>query len=318
MEGLDAPRGLIVDLITPFRADGAIDEVGLGRLLEKIIPFAQAILLAGPEGGEGKKMEPSRRTELLQKALPIIRERVPVFVWVTQETPQKTKTTVITLRNLIDTQRYSGPVFWVDSPLYYHSNRGLPDYYKEICSAVDEPFILHNDPKLIKEAGAPLKRNNLRTAILKELAGIKNIVGIIFSGSLDRAHHYQKAVRARTSFRIYDGDENHFLDHPSMSGVVSIGANLAPAAWQRIAMTSLHLGNSHGDYPDSLRQVWEVGRYLRELKDAYQQMPAALVKEILADMGMIETPVIHSHSENFRQSADKLRDLMTSYNNYSS
>ena len=315
MEGLIAPRGLIVDLITPLKKDGTIDDIGLGRLLDKTVPLAHAVLLAGPNGGEGKGMDLALRTELLEKALPLIRGRVPILVWVTQETPEKTKTAVFTLKKTID-KKYAGPVFWVDTPLYYHSNRGLPSYYKDICSMVDEPFILHNDPGLIRGVAPPLKRNNIRTAILKELTGLKNIVGLIFSGSLDRAQHYQRATRARTSFRIYDGDETHFLDHPSMSGVVSVGANLAPGAWQSITRTSLHLGDDHLDCPDSIRQVWEQGRYLRGLKDIYQGTTVALVKKILSDIGIIEAPADTPSVEDLRGPEERLIELMMRYGDY--
>jgi hypothetical protein len=69
MEALIAPRGLIVDLITPLKNDRSIDGRGLERLLDRITPHAQAILLAGPGGGEGKNLELGQRLELVEKSL---------------------------------------------------------------------------------------------------------------------------------------------------------------------------------------------------------------------------------------------------------
>ena len=57
MEYRHAPRGLIVDLISPLK-DGAVDEAGLKNLLVQVLPHAQGLLLAGARHGEGKILEP--------------------------------------------------------------------------------------------------------------------------------------------------------------------------------------------------------------------------------------------------------------------
>jgi dihydrodipicolinate synthase/N-acetylneuraminate lyase len=313
MEALIAPRGLIVDLITPLKNDRSIDGRGLGRLLDRIIPHARAILLAGPGGGEGKNLELDQRLELVEKALVIIRGRVPILIWVTGDSEEKTRKTILTNKNVLEKRGYQGRVFWVDTPLYYHSNRGLPDHYEDLCSMADQPFILHNDPELIKGLARPMKRNNIRTSILKELAYIEKIVGLVFNGSLDRAHNYQRASRRRSNFRIYDGDEMHFLDHPSISGVVSLGANLTPKTWQKITGSSLNLMGDQKDYPDSLRQVWESGGYLRSLRDIYHLMPVPIVKGVLADMGIIETPTCTFPAENLEEPKRRAKELMARF-----
>ena len=313
MEALIAPRGLIVDLITPLKKDRSIDGRGLGRLLDRITPHAQAILLAGPGGGEGKNLELDQRLELVEKALVVIRGRIPVLIWVTGDTEEKTRKTLLTHKNVLEKRAYQGQVFWVDTPLYYHSNRGLPDHCEDLYSMVDQPFILHNDPELIKGLAKPVKRNNIRTGILKELTCLEKLVGLIFQGSLDRAHNYQRASRRRVNFRIYDGDETNFLDYPSMSGVVSLGANLTPRAWHRITQSSLKLTGDQKDYPDSIKQVWESGGYLRNLMDIYHQMPTAIVKGVLSDMGIIETPTCTFPAENPEEPKRRVKELMAQF-----
>ena len=52
----------------------------------------------------------------------------------------------------------------VDTPLLYHSNRGLMEYYKRLLSIIKLPVILHNDPLIIDSLKKPFKRNNIRTA----------------------------------------------------------------------------------------------------------------------------------------------------------
>jgi dihydrodipicolinate synthase/N-acetylneuraminate lyase len=181
---------------------------------------------------------------------------------------------------------------------------------------VEEPFVLHNDPELIKTLDAPFKRSNIRTGILKDLTDIGNVTSLIFLGSLDRAHNYQKAVRSRTEFRIYDGDEANFLQHPSVSGVVSIGANLSPRAWQRITAASLNLAGNRKDYPDRLQQIWNLGEYLHKLKDIYEGNAVPLIKQVLSEMKVIENPACSFKAENLAEKTEMLKQLMKVFGDY--
>jgi dihydrodipicolinate synthase/N-acetylneuraminate lyase len=318
MEDLHSPRGLIIDLVTPLKKSGDIDGRSLGKHLDRVIPHVHALLLASPNVGEGKYLDSAQRDELLEKALVVVRGRVPVLIWISQDTEEKTKDTLLLLKKRLERRKYTGQVLWIDAPLYYHSNRGLPLHYQNVTSMVEEPFLLYNDPELIKEVAAPFKRSNIRTGILKELVGISSIQGLIFLGSLDRARHYQKAVRSRNNFRIYDGDESHFLTHPSLSGVVSVGANLATRAWQKVTDSSLHLSENHDAYPDHLQQIWELGGYLRNLREIYQDISVPLIKQILWEKGIIENPTCKIEENGTEERAEELKELLKRYGDYAS
>jgi dihydrodipicolinate synthase/N-acetylneuraminate lyase len=234
MEINKAPKGLIVDLITPLDDKGNIDNDGLGSLLKKVLPHADAILLASPQMGEGSGLSLNLKTDLLKKAATFIQGRIPIFFWVSSDSAINTKKTLTLLEDLLKSYSYKGEVFWLDSPLYYHSNRGLYDYYQDLTLNTKYPFVLYNDPGLINLLERPLKRCNIRTSILKNLSEIGKIKALIFRGSLTRVNNYQKAVNRRPDFRVYDGDEDRFLEYPSMSGVLSIGANIAPRIWSNV------------------------------------------------------------------------------------
>ena len=316
MEDLSSPRGLIIDLITPLNKSGDIDGRSLGKHLDRIIPHVQAVLLAGPHGGEGKNLNASQREELLEKALGVVRGQLPILVWITQDTPEKTRRTLLKLKKRLDKQKYTGHVLWVDTPLYYHSNRGLASHYRDLCTLVKKPFLLHNDPELIKKLPRSFKRNNIRTSILKDLIRIKDLQGLIFLGSLDRARNYHKAVRSRTEFRIYDGDESRFLKYPSLSGVVSIGANLLPKAWEKVTASSLNLSSNRKTYPNHLQQIWELGEYLRNLRSIYREDAVPLAKQILWEMGMIEDPACTFKTRDLEGKIKLIRALMKSRGDY--
>jgi dihydrodipicolinate synthase/N-acetylneuraminate lyase len=316
MAFLPSPRGLIIDLITPLKKSGDIDGRGLNRHLEGVLPYAQALLLASPYIGEGKDMDPGLREELLDNSLGLVQGRIPLLIWITQNTEEKTKETYLLLKKRMTRRKYAGQIFWVDTPLYYHSNRGLPLYYENMPTTGEDSFILYNDPELIKQIAHPLKRFNIRTSILKELSGIQSIQGLIFLGSLDRTRNYQKAVRTRGDFRIYDGDESHFLKYPSLSGVVSVGANLAPRAWQKATSASLHLNGFQQSYPDYLEQLWELGWYLQDLREIYRESPVSFMKQIMSDRGIIEEPGSLVEGEEKGKEIERLKTLMERYGDY--
>jgi dihydrodipicolinate synthase/N-acetylneuraminate lyase len=306
-------RGLIIDLITPLRENGSIDGRGLARHLDRVLPCAQGVFLASPYAGEGRNLDFQQREELFDKSLAVIRGRVPLWIWISGETGDETQEMLHLLEKRLAARHYAGPVFWVDTPLLYHSNRGLFSHYRHLTSLSGLPFILHNDPDLIKEVARPLKRHNLRTSILKKLVEIESIQGLIFLGPLERAQNYQKAVRQRADFRMYDGDEARFLAYPSRSGIVSAGANLAPRTWQKVTKSSLNLIEGKEEYPDSLQQLWEAGEYLRALRDHYHPHAGPLTKRILADMGVIGSPGSGSAKVELEHRIGELKSLMSRY-----
>jgi dihydrodipicolinate synthase/N-acetylneuraminate lyase len=316
MAAIKPPRGLIIDLITPLKENGAVDGRCLGRHLDRVLPYVHAVLLASPGAGERTRLNPSQKEQLLDKALDIIHGQVPVMMWISGKTEAETEKALLGLEKRLEARNYQGEMYWVDTPLFYHSNRGLFEHYQGLSAVTKVPFLLHNDPELIRQLGRSFKRTNIRTSILKELVLIDTIVGLIFRGALDRAYNYQKAARSRTGFRMYEGDESDFLKHPSLSGVVSSGANLAPRAWKRVTETSLGMSDDRGDYPDSAQQLWEAGEYLRRLKDVYDPDPAPLIKGVLSDMGILGSlaavPKVHDAESRIGQ----LKDLMKQHGDF--
>ena len=311
-----ALRGLIVDLVTPLRKSGEIDGRSLGRHLDRVLPHVHAVFIASPYAGEGINLGAPQREDLLDKSLVVIRGQMPLLVWVTQDTEESTKETLLLLQKRVAARGYDGSVFWVDTPLYYHSNRGLHLHYRNLSTLAKESWVLHNDPELIRRMGRSLKRNNMRTAILKSLVGIEEIQGLVYLGPLERERNYQKAVRRRPEFRIYDGDESHFLKYPSMSGVVSAGANLAPKAWRKITDASLNLTDNRQDYPDQLRQLWETGVYLNKLLEIYHPFPVPVMKGALSRMGVIENEGRTVREENLQPHLTALEEAMKAYGDW--
>jgi dihydrodipicolinate synthase/N-acetylneuraminate lyase len=311
MEAIRLPKGLIVDLITPLNDQGGIDVEGLDSLLKAVLPYADAILLAGPQMGEGRGLGVELKINLLEKATTSIQGKAPIFFWVSEDSAEGTKRALFLLEELLDSCRYKGMIFWLDSPLYYHSNRGLSEHYQDLTSKTGHPFVLYNDPGLIRLLERPLKRCNIRTNILKDLSQIERIKALVYRGSLTRAHNYQRALNTRPDFRVYDGDETRFLEHPSLSGVLSIGANVAPRIWSQVTRTSLGMLREDREKPVSLDEIWGMGRLLKDLMQIYNRNPVWTVKRGLFELKIIRSPACTSVTEPLKEEGNLLAEFIS-------
>lgn len=310
MAGSASPRGLIIDLITPIGSNGKVEGSNLDRLLDRVVPYVDAALLCGPDAGMGPALGQAQRLDMLLSTMRRVKGRISLIVWITGSTQEKTSSMLEVLEKGADKEGYKGPLYWLDTPLIYHSNRGLPQHCKNVTSFTSRSLLLFNDPERVKRAARPLKRANIRTSVLKEIAHLEGVCALVFRGGLDRARNYQKAVRFKSDFRVYDGDEGSFLNHPSRHGVLSAGANLAPAAWRRITDSSLGTNGNEQAYPDQLKNIWELGRYLEALREIYSREPSTLIGSVLERTGLLAPESKSSPNASREEDARRLHDLM--------
>ena len=133
------PRGLIADLVTPLKSDGTIDGRGLERLLDRAIPCVEAAFLASPHAGEGETLTPGQRSELVEKAIVVIRGRIPLMIWVTRETEEKTLDTILSQEFLYLHHWFYE--FETSRKTYYHcSHLSLVSSEKEVDSVTCSNF----------------------------------------------------------------------------------------------------------------------------------------------------------------------------------
>lgn len=306
MEERRPPKGLIVDLITPLYDKGGIDKRSLEGLLKRVLPHVDGVLLGSPRVGEGRALGLDWKVDLLENAIALIGGEKPILFWISGESSEGTKNILSALEDRVSALDYRGTVFWLDSPLYYHSNRGLYEHYEELTSFARNPFVLHNDPGLIDLLDRPLKRSNIRTSIVKELGCMEGIRGLVFCGSLARVNNYQKSLRRRSDFRVYDGDETRFLEHPSMNGIVSMGANVAPGIWGTITRSSL--GIREDEDPGRL---FELGTLLKDLLRIYREDPVRIMKKALFDLNVIGFPACTPGTQPLQDSATPLVEFLS-------
>ncbi|MCX5908037.1 MAG: dihydrodipicolinate synthase family protein [Deltaproteobacteria bacterium] len=277
------PKGLIAALVTPFDEKGRIDWASLERLVVRVFPHVDGLLVGGGRVGEGLLLGNDMRLELLRGAIKMVAGEKPLFLCPTAATEEETLRNVEKAGKDAGQGSPSGLHFWVDMPLWYHSNRKLLQLYREWGERTPLAILLYNHPQLVSQLGQALKRRNIRTAGLKSLAESEQIAGMIYTGGLRRAMDYQRAVRMRRDFLFYDGDEKNFLNQPSSSGVVSAGACVLPGEWQEVVRASLELPED----PARNFLLLQRSQKLRALSQVLQKDPARILKFALVQLGVI-------------------------------
>jgi hypothetical protein len=226
-------------------------------------------------------------SSLLEEVIGFAPPNLSLWVRITGTSAEQTMHICQQLENVCRRLKYRGPLAWVDTPLFYHSNRGLPEYYQSLLVDTAFNLVVDNDPQLIRKIGDTTKRKNIRTAVLKKLVQEPRVVALVHRGDLRRGINYQRAVRSRSDFLVYDGEESNFLQRPSASGVISLGANLLPHDWRTITLASLNLEDSHLGRAGSFRHLWEAGQRVRTLQKHYKKAPASIIPAVLAAWGLI-------------------------------
>jgi dihydrodipicolinate synthase/N-acetylneuraminate lyase len=284
--GILPPEGLIIEPVTPLTPAGDLDAASLTRLLERVLTVADGILVGGPEAGEGLTLPQEVRLELLARSLAEIKGRLPIFFGITGSTPEETRALALAVPEVMSRQGYQGQVFLADLPLWYHSNRGLPQFYKGVLQETGLPLLLLNLPEVLNQRAFLFKHRNIRTQVLKKLATLPAIVGLIYQGEMRRFLNYHLAAVTRPAFAFYEADEGRFLTRPGAWGVVSAGAQLYPEAWQQVTRACLH-PEDVGEDMASRHHLWEESSRLVNLAGLYHPAPAPLLKAGLAAQGIL-------------------------------
>jgi|UniRef100_A0A7V6DPJ4 dihydrodipicolinate synthase/N-acetylneuraminate lyase len=288
--GILPPEGLIIEAVTPLTPAGDLDAASLTRLVERVAAAADGLLVGGPEAGEGLALPPQVRLELLGRSLVEVKGRLPIFFGITGSTPEETRALALAVPEVMSRHDYQGQVFLADLPLWYHSNRGLPQFYKKLLQEAKLPLMVLNLPEVLRRRAFLFKHRNIRTQVLKKLTEIPAITGVIYQGELRRFLNYHLAAVARPAFAFYEADECRFLTRPGAWGVVSAGAQLYPEAWRQVSRACLHPEEVGEDFA-ARHHLWEESSRLVNLAGLYHPAPAPLVKAALAAQGILASDV---------------------------
>lgn len=257
-------------LVTPFHADGAIDERALYALVQWQIESGINWLVACGTTAE----TPSLTDEEWLRVIRIVTEaaagRVPVWAGCTHNAT----------REAVQRARIAAQVPGVTAILsanpYYNKpgQEGQFQHFKAVAHAVKLPVVLYNIPS---RTGTNLEP----ATILRLIEGVPNIEGVKeSSGNLPQIT--ELITLAPRSFSVYAGDDNMALGAIGVgaAGVVSVASNEIPAEMVLMVQAALT-----GDWPVA-RQINR--KFYRLMQANFWETSPAPAKAVLAMMGRIE------------------------------
>ena len=256
-------------LVTPFRADGGLDEPAMVRLVNRQVESGINFLIPCGTTGEASTLSEAETLRVVETVVTTAAGRVPVFAGCTHNA---TSEAVARAKKLAKVAGLNGLL--TANPYYNRPGQeGQYQHFRAIAEAAELPVLLYNIPS---RTGV-----NLEPATVLRLAEIANIVGVKeSSGNLGQIT--ELITHAPRGFKIFSGDDGLTLPVLALggAGLVSVASNAIPAEMAKMVRAAMD-----GDWPTAR----EINRKFFRLMQAHFAEPSpAPVKAVLALMGFGE------------------------------
>ena len=262
-------RGCGTALVTPFKADGSIDEPALRALVKWQVESKIDFLVPCGATGETPTLSREEWLRVINITIEVAAGRVPIVAGATSNATQEA----------VEKARTVAAISGVDAILtaspYYNkpTQEGQYRHFRAIAEAVDKPLVLYNVPG---RTGA-----NLEPATLARLAEIPNIAAVKeASGNLSQIADVFNAVP--DDFLVFSGDDAVTLPVISLGGVgvISVASNEIPREMAELARAALA-----NDWATARRLH---RKFLALMQANFIESNPLPVKAVLAMMGRIE------------------------------
>jgi 4-hydroxy-tetrahydrodipicolinate synthase len=262
-------RGCGTALVTPFKADGNIDERAFRSLVRWQVDSGIDFLVPCGTTGETPTLEREEWLRVIEMTVEEVGGRVPIVAGATsnytKEAVEKAKT--------LDAIHGVNAILTA-SPYYNKpTQQGQYEHFKAIAEAVEKPIILYNVPG---RTGA-----NIEPALLGRLAEIPNVKAVKeASGNITQIAEVFNYVP--DDFLVFSGDDAFTLPVACLggAGVISVVSNEIPREFAEMTRAALA-----GDW-DKARKL--NCRYLPLMQANFIESNPIPVKAALAMMGRIE------------------------------
>lgn len=282
---------IIPAIVTPFTADGELNEPAVRRLIDRLLAAGVHGLFVLGTNGEFFAMTEDEKVELVRMAADQIGGRVPLYAGAGAIT---TAETVRLARRL---RQAGADALSVITPYFVPvSQSELQAHYEAVAAAAELPIVLYNIPArtgVVLEAGT-----------VESLSRLPNVVGVKdSSGNFE--HILQLIQRTGPDFAVLAGTDSLILSTllAGGAGAVAASANAAPET-----VVSIYEHWKAGRLDEARRSQAELAavRGLMQLGT----IPAALkemVSRLGIDVGPPRLPVRPADDGMRRTIADGLR-----------
>ena len=255
-------------LVTPFTADGAVDEPAVQRLAARQIDAGVHFLVPCGSTGESPTLSRAEQRRVVELVVKTAGGRVPVLAGAGG---YDTRGVI----DLVADMRGAGADGILSVTPYYNrpTPEGIYQHYRAIAESTPLPIVVYNVPG---RTGC-----NVDVGTLCRLADIPNIVGVKeASANMPQMCEICRAVP--TGFSVLSGDDLFTVPLLSVggSGVISVASNEAPEEMSRLVSVALN-----GDF-DTARQLHT--RLLPLMQVNFIETNPIPVKAAMAHLGLLE------------------------------
>ena len=209
-------HGSLVALVTPMRADGAVDEAAFASLVEWQIKQGTKGLVPVGTTGESPTLSHEEHRRVVEITIEVAAGRVPVIAGA------GSNSTAEAIELVRHAKQAGADGALVVTPYYNKpTQEGLFLHYSAIADAVDLPVIIYNIP--------PRSVVDMSVETMGRLAKHPNIVGVKdATANLTRPLHTTRACG--TEFVQLSGEDHTALAFLAAGGhgCISVTANIAP------------------------------------------------------------------------------------------
>jgi 4-hydroxy-tetrahydrodipicolinate synthase len=296
---LDWMRGCATAIVTPFTADGAIDEAGLTRLIEYQINGNVKLLVPCGTTGESATMTEEEDRQVIKQTVDVAKGRARVIAGA------GSNSTAAAIENSKAAQNLGADAVLQVAPFYNKpTQQGLYAHFRAIAEAVpDLPIVIYNVP-------GRTSCNIAAETTLRLARDCENIVAVKeASGNLSQI---MEILRDRPAgFRILSGDDaiTFALIALGGDGLISVASNEAPEMISRMVDRALDgnwdearelhyrllalmevnfIESSPGPVKAALAMMNLIGENFRLPLVPIQEKSRARLREVLAELGLVK------------------------------
>lgn len=263
-------RGCATALVTPFKADGEVDEERLRALIEYQIKGGVRVLVPCGTTGESVTMSDEENERVINITVELTRGRARVIAGV------GTNSTANTIKKAQFARDAGADAVLVVAPYYNKPTQaGLDAHFRAVAGIIsDTPVVLYNVP-------GRTSSNIAAQTTLKLAREVENIVAVKeASGNFSQI---MEILRERPAgFHVLSGDDAITLPMIALGadGLISVASNEAPALLSEMVDAALD-----GDWEGARERHY---RLLPLMEVNFIETSPGPVKAALAMMGLIE------------------------------
>jgi 4-hydroxy-tetrahydrodipicolinate synthase len=263
-------QGCGTALVTPFRADGSVDERALYELARWQVESGIDWLVACGTTAETPTLDEAEWLAVIRIVAEAAAGRVPVWAGCSHNATRQAVARARTAAEVPGVTAILTANPWYNKP----TQQGQFEHFKAVAEAVKLPVVLYNIPG--RSAA------NLEPATVVRLIEAAPNIEAVKESSGNLVQITELITLVPEGFRVYSGDDGMTLGVLGVggAGLVSVVSNLIPA--EMAEMVRAALGND-----------WSAARrtnrkYFRLMQGIFRETSPGPVKAILAMMGKLE------------------------------